>query len=59
MVGKWKYYKGKTIDYYKTTNIILSDLGQEGILYGYEYFPIKNILLFYKQKYFNFIKTKI
>lgn len=35
------YYKGKTIDYYETTNIILSNLGQEGILYGYEYFPTK------------------
>ena len=38
-----KYYKGSNsnIDMYKTTNIIFSNLGLNGTLYGYAEIPIK------------------
>lgn len=35
------FYKAKTIDYYDISNIILSNLNKDGILYGYENEPIK------------------
>lgn len=45
-----KYYKGSNsnIDMYKTTNIILSNLGLDGILYGYEEMPIKEEIVLLK-----------
>lgn len=45
-----KYYKGSNsnIDIYKTTNIILSNLGLDGILYGYEEMPIKKGIVLLK-----------
>ena len=34
-----KIYKGVYLDFYETSNCILSNLGKDGILYGYEEMP--------------------